>query len=100
MLVGFTFSELMLTERKAAILSGRQAQALAAAESGLQMSRIFLLKDKDTQDQAGGWYDNASVFSRRAGGQRQQPLFPRTLYNGRSPAGERHPVGASALAWK
>jgi len=62
MLVGFTFSELMLTERKAAILSGRQAQALAAAESGLQMSRIFLLKDKDTQDQAGGWYDNASVF--------------------------------------
>ncbi len=62
MLVCFTFSELMFSERKAVVLGGHQEQALAAAESGVQMSRIFLLKDKDTQDQAGGWYDNQSVF--------------------------------------
>src|SRR3972149_4856216 len=31
MLAGFTFSELMFTERKAAVINGRQAQALAAA---------------------------------------------------------------------
>jgi len=61
-LVCFTFSELMLTERKAAVISGRQAQALAAAESGLQKARIFLYKSKDTQNQDGGWYDNASFF--------------------------------------
>ena len=61
-LVCFTFSELMLTERKAAIIGGRQAQALAAADSGAQMTRIFLLKDIATQNQAGGWYDNPTQF--------------------------------------
>jgi type II secretory pathway component PulK len=61
-LVCFTFSELMFTERKAAVIGGRQAQALAAAESGLQKARIFLYKSKDTQNQDGGWYDNASFF--------------------------------------
>ena len=39
-----------------------QAQALAAADSGVQMTRIFLLKDTTTQNQAGGWYDNPSLF--------------------------------------
>ena len=61
-LVCFTFSELMLSERKAVIISGRQSQALAAAESGVQMARIFLLNTKDLQNQAGGWYDNPSLF--------------------------------------
>jgi type II secretory pathway component PulK len=61
-LAGFTFSELMFTERKAAVISGRQGQALAAAESGIQMARNFLRKDMDTQNQLGGYYDNPSLF--------------------------------------
>jgi type II secretory pathway component PulK len=61
-LVCFTFSELMLSERKAVVISGRQSQALAAADSGVQMARVFLLNTKDVQDQAGGSYDNSTLF--------------------------------------
>jgi DNA uptake protein ComE-like DNA-binding protein len=61
-LVCFTFSEMMLGERKAAVVGGRQAQALAAADSGVQLARIFLLKTQDVQNQAGGWYDNSTQF--------------------------------------
>ncbi|MGW8257715.1 MAG: hypothetical protein ACWGMZ_09545, partial [Thermoguttaceae bacterium] len=59
---GFTFSELMFAERKAAMLSGRQGQAQATAESGLQMLRMFLSKDVDDQKLLGGCYNNPSQF--------------------------------------
>jgi Tfp pilus assembly protein PilX len=42
----FTFSKLMLTERKAAHLSGRQAQARALAESGMEMVRLFVIQER------------------------------------------------------
>jgi type II secretory pathway component PulK len=61
-LAGYTFCELMFTERKAAEISGQKIQAQAAAESGVQFARIFLLKDADSQTQLGGWYDNATSF--------------------------------------
>jgi len=57
-----TFSELMLVERKASRLSGRQAQARELAESGVDMARMFLGWDEDSQAEAGGWYDNAERF--------------------------------------
>ena len=83
-LAGLTLSELMIAERKAAQLTGQQAQARALAESGVEMARHFLDSDPDTQNQAGGWYDNAAQFcgddgagrrrSRRtAGGSRSSP---------------------------
>jgi len=61
-LAGFAFSELMLTERKAALVSARQAQARALAESGLEMTRLFVVRDRDAQNEAGGWYDNIERF--------------------------------------
>jgi len=62
-LSALTFSELMLVEREAAQLSGRQVQALAAAESGVQMARLFLAWDEESLYEAGGWYDNPEQFS-------------------------------------
>jgi len=61
-LAALTFSELMLLERRAARLSGRQAQARAAAESGVEMVRLFLAQDRQAQYDAGGWYDNPDRF--------------------------------------
>ncbi|MBN2579939.1 MAG: general secretion pathway protein GspK [Pirellulales bacterium] len=61
-LAGYTFTNLMFTERKGADAAGRQAQALAAADSGVQWVRIFLGKDAETQLGAGGWYDNYDAF--------------------------------------
>ncbi len=57
-----TFSELMLVEHEAARLSGRQAQAQALAESGVEMARVFLSWDDESQAEAGGSYDNPDRF--------------------------------------
>ena len=61
-LSALTFSELMLVEREAAQLSGRQIQARALAESGVEMARLFLAWDEQSQCDAGGWYDNPDQF--------------------------------------
>jgi hypothetical protein len=58
----FTFSELMLVERKAAHLAGRQVQARELAESGVDMARMFLAWDEESQYEGGGWYDNGERF--------------------------------------
>ncbi len=57
-----TFSELMLTERKAAHVAARQAQARATAESGVEWIRQFLALDQQTQEDSGGLYDNEQQF--------------------------------------
>jgi len=64
-LAGLTFSALMLAEHNAAKLSANQAQSRAAADSGLEYVRAFLAMDKDTRDQAGGWYSNQPRFQGR-----------------------------------
>jgi hypothetical protein len=61
-LTAFTFTKLMLAERKAAQSSLRGVQARALAESGLEMARQFVVQDQSTQDGAGGYYDNAGSF--------------------------------------
>jgi len=61
-LAGLTFSQLMSTERQAAELSGRQAQALALADSGVEMARIFVGRDEATQLDLGSWYNNPDLF--------------------------------------
>ena len=58
----FTFSRLMFSERKASHLSGRQTQARALADSGLERARVFLALDKESQNEFGGWYDNPTEF--------------------------------------
>ncbi len=57
-LAAFTYSELMLTEHKAARMSGRQAQARALADSGLEVVKQFLSQTPEAQQEAGGVYDN------------------------------------------
>lgn len=61
-----TFSYLMVAERKAADLSGRQSQARASADSGVEMARLFIVQERDLQDRLGGWYDNELQFRGRA----------------------------------
>ncbi|HYW78222.1 MAG TPA: type II secretion system protein GspK, partial [Thermoguttaceae bacterium] len=58
----FTFSELMLTERKAADLAARRAKARVFADSGVEMARLFLSQDETMQIEAGGSYDNQTQF--------------------------------------
>ena len=52
-LAALTFAELMLAERQAADLAVRQAQARAAAESGIEMARLFLAQAPQAQLEAG-----------------------------------------------
>ncbi len=61
-LAAVTFSELMMTEREASELALRKAQTRASTDSGLEMARVFLTKDSQTQIDAGGWYDNPQMF--------------------------------------
>jgi hypothetical protein len=61
-LSGYTFSELMFAEYRAAEMTVRQAQARVQAESGVEAARVFLAQDLDVQQQTGGWYDNPAQF--------------------------------------
>ncbi len=61
-LAGYTFTEMMLAEEEAAILAGRQVQAQALADSGLEMARLFLAQNITAQEDAGGHYDNPTRF--------------------------------------
>jgi type II secretory pathway component PulK len=62
---GFTFTELMLAERKAASLAASQAQARASADSGMELIRMMVSKDRDTLNQLGGLYENKAAFRGR-----------------------------------
>jgi type II secretory pathway component PulK len=56
------FSDLMLTERKAAQTAGRQVRARVLAQSGAELARQFLDRDPADQTDAGGLYDNPQRF--------------------------------------
>jgi len=62
-LAALTYSELMLVEREASQVALRHVQARELAQSGIDAVRVFLSTDTDTQTQAGGWYDNPSLWS-------------------------------------
>jgi type II secretory pathway component PulK len=61
-LAGLAFTELMVVERKAAVVSGQQVQARALAESGVELARQFLAQDKAVQDEQRGCYNNPELF--------------------------------------
>lgn len=61
-LAGYTFTEMMLAEEEAAILHGRQIQAQALADSGIESVRLFLAQPQTAQVDAGGGYDNPNMF--------------------------------------
>lgn len=56
------YAEWMLTERQAVDLAGRQIQARALAESGIELARLFLSSDCETLEELGGWHDNSTYF--------------------------------------
>jgi len=64
-LVCLAFAELMFVEHRGADLSSRQTQARAAADSGMEMVRLFLSRDAEYQEQEGGWYQNQQRFGGR-----------------------------------
>jgi len=59
---GLTLAELMLCEREAAELALQQAQARAAARSGIEAVGWLLGQDEQVQSEEGGWYDNPDFF--------------------------------------
>lgn len=59
---GLTFSELMLSEHRAAKLVLQQAQARAAADSAIEAAKYFLSLPIDMQHELGGWYNNETQF--------------------------------------
>lgn len=61
-LAALTYAEWMLTEREAAFLSERQAQARALAASGVAAAQLFLSNDAQTRSDSGGSYDNPGLF--------------------------------------
>lgn len=61
-LAALAFSHWMLTERQTVEFSGRQLQARALAESGIESARLLLSLEPQSQNDVGGWYDNANRF--------------------------------------
>jgi DNA uptake protein ComE-like DNA-binding protein len=61
-LAAYTFSDLMVTERKATLVHGDQAQARAFVESGVDMVRLYLAQDEATRLESGGHLDNINQF--------------------------------------
>jgi len=61
-LAAYTFAELMLTHYGAAKVGGRQVQARAIVESGVESVRAYLIQDKATREEAGGHFENPSLF--------------------------------------
>lgn len=58
----YAFAELMVSQRSASRLTGRQLQARALTESGVDMVRYFLGQPRSERESAGGLYDNPQQF--------------------------------------
>ncbi len=56
------FSALMVSEREVVHLTGRQIQATALAESGIEMARLFLSEQPDVQYSHGEWHEDLESF--------------------------------------
>jgi DNA uptake protein ComE-like DNA-binding protein len=61
-LAAYTFSELMLTEYRAAIVNERQAQTRSFADTGVEFVQDFVKELDEYQIQAGGRYNNPGYF--------------------------------------
>lgn len=56
------FSALMISEREVTHTTGRQIQAMALAESGIESVRQFLSEQPEAGSADSTWYDNAELF--------------------------------------
>lgn len=58
----YTFAELMISQDESALLGGRQVQARAIVDSGIDATSIFLMMDPVTMEEMGGWHNNPLYF--------------------------------------
>ncbi|MCA9214415.1 MAG: general secretion pathway protein GspK [Planctomycetales bacterium] len=61
-LTAYTFSSLMVAEKEAAVLAGRQVQAKMLVDSGVDQIRLYLEMTEDQRISAGGSFNNPSLF--------------------------------------
>ncbi|TWT96947.1 General secretion pathway protein K [Botrimarina colliarenosi] len=61
-IANLSYFDWTFAERKAADATVRREQAYAAAESAVEMLRVYLSEDATTIDQDGGWYENPARF--------------------------------------
>ncbi len=61
-LAAYSFTDLMQSHRRGAILSGKQIQARLLVDSGVETIKLYLTSDRATRDEMGGHYNNPLVF--------------------------------------
>lgn len=61
-LAAYAFTELMITHRAGASVSGRQLQTKMFVDSGVATLRTFLMQDAETIAASGGLFDNPTLF--------------------------------------
>jgi len=61
-LAGYTFSNFMLAQYESSLLTGRQIQARALVDSGVEALRLLLMQPAQEQRDGGGLYNNPAVF--------------------------------------
>ena len=61
-LSAYTFCNLMIAEKEAAVLAGRQVQAKMLVDSGVDQVRLFLELPESQRLDAGGSFNNPSIF--------------------------------------
>jgi DNA uptake protein ComE-like DNA-binding protein len=61
-LTGYAFTELMFTEHMAVTIHGRQVQAVANIESGVELIRAVLAMPPEQRAEFGGVFDNPDQF--------------------------------------
>ena len=63
-LSAYTFCDLMIAEKEAAVLTGRQVQAKMLVDSGVDQIRLFLELPEQQRLDAGGAFNNTPCFKR------------------------------------
>ncbi|MFC1758520.1 hypothetical protein ACFL2H_07095 [Planctomycetota bacterium] len=61
-LSAYTFCELMVVEKEAAVLTGRQVQAKMLVDSGVDQIRLFLEMPEQQRIDSGGSFNNTALF--------------------------------------
>lgn len=58
----YSFTNLMVAHHESAILTGEQLQTRVLVDTGVEATRMFLMKTKAEQLEAGGTFDNPELF--------------------------------------
>lgn len=61
-LAGYTFAHMMIVHHQSVDLSGRQIQARALVDSGVENMRVYFMQDNASRAESGGHYNNPRFF--------------------------------------